>query len=229
MKKFLVFITVLALLLSASACGKSEDNDSGKSDAQNGNVGQTEQPHVSGQQGETTQNVESDSWGVTDQYEVFYNGTEVSYCINVPYYSASNVGRGILCEQADGTMTLVSGQRDYSPEVNSIAEVFPACNEQVEYTFVSAYGLLAEDFVFTYEKSEPVTIGDYEMHTFEGELSFVNDTTPMHFTFVAYATQLKSNGGYAYWAVFDITDDLSAGDLIAEHAYNMALTFREKV
>ena len=82
--------------------------------------------------------------------------------------------------------------------------------------------------IFTYDKNYETTIGEYKMHVFEGKLSFMNDTKPMNFTFVAYATKLKSNNGIAYWMVFDITDELSEGNLIREHAYNMALTLREK-
>ena len=174
------------------------------------------------------QKIDPENWGYSNTYSVLNNGEDVIYRINTLNFYGTNKGRGILGDQTDGTMTLVSGQRDYNPKNKSISEFFPAYEKQVEYTFVAGYGLLSEDFVFTYYKNYETTIGEYKMHVFEGKLSFMNDITPMNFTFVAYATKLKSNNVIAYWMVFDSTDELNKGNLIREHTYNMALTFREK-
>lgn len=228
MKKFLVMLLVLALLLSATACGKSKENDDVKTEVQTGNSAQAEKPAATEPKKEPEQKIDPENWGLENTYSVKNNDIAVLYTINTPYYFGTDVGDGILCEQMDGTMTLVSGQKSYSPAVDSAADLFPAYKEQVEFTMVGGYGLLAEGFEFTFGEGKPVQVGDYEMYTFEGKVTFKVDTTPMDFTFIAYATTLKSNGGYAYWMVFDITKDHSAGKLIAEHAYNMALTFREE-
>ena len=156
------------------------------------------------------------------------NGIDVLYTINTPHYYSNNVGRGSLCEQMDGTLTLVSGQVNDELQADSIADVFPAYEEQVAYTFVSAQGLLAMDFEFSYTGSEAVKVGDYDMHKFTGEMRFNLDSVPLDYPFVAYAVKLETNGAYAYWMVFDISDDHSAGDLLLQHGYNMAVTFREE-
>ena len=228
MKKFLAILVVMALLLSATACGKSKGDDAGKADVQTGDSVQTEQTAAPVEQDKTEEKIDPENWGLENTYSVLHNDIDAIYRINTPHLYGTNIGRGILCEQMDGTMILISGQRDHNPTVGDISEVFPACQEQVEYTLVKAYGMLAQNFAFTFGESQAVTVGEYDMYTFEGEVTFTDDTDPMDFPFIAYATMLEANGGYAYWVVFDITDDHSAGNLIAEHAYNMALTFREK-
>ena len=66
------------------------------------------------------------------------------------------------------------------------------------------------------------------MHSFNGTFSFDEDDDHYEYQYVVYVTQLKSNGAYAYWVVYDVSEDQSKGNLIKEHAYNMAQTFREE-
>ena len=65
------------------------------------------------------------------------------------------------------------------------------------------------------------------MHRFTGNIEFDNDGKHCKYSFIAYAAQLNSNGAYAYWVVYDVSDNQSNGQLVAEHALNMAKTFRE--
>ena len=75
-------------------------------------------------------------------------------------------------------------------------------------------------------------IADHDMYTFTGVVSFdynwQNEITRREYQFISYATTMKTNGGYAYWVVYDCSDEQSNGELIKEHALNMAKTFREE-
>lgn len=88
-------------------------------------------------------------------------------------------------------------------------------------------GLTYSDFAFQVTTTESATIKGYEMCKFEGVHTFAIDGVAQTMNFVAYATQLKANGAYVYWMVLDETTDQSLGNTIAEHAYNMALSFAE--
>lgn len=65
------------------------------------------------------------------------------------------------------------------------------------------------------------------MHFFEGTFSFDDDGKHKEYQYAVGVTRLKSNGAYAYWVVYDISDEQSNGKLIKEHAMNMAKTFSE--
>ena len=142
MKKIFLFLFCGVMLVALTACGNEEQFNDISSESGNSST----------QGSSSDTKVTPDTWGVMEQYEVMddEDDNETSYNVNVPRYSGPNIGRGIMTQQADGTMTLVSGQRSYSPKNISISEVFPAYEKQVEYTLVSAYGLLSENFIFTY-------------------------------------------------------------------------------
>ena len=125
-------------------------------------------------------------------------------------------------------MVVLGGQNDYTPEITAVSELLPAYTENVKTVLFATYGGFSENFVLTVESDKSVTVGEYKMHKFTGtmELDVLDDHYKL--PFVAYATTLKSNGGYAYWLVYDKTADQSMGDVIEEHADNMAKTFREE-
>ena len=182
---------------------------------------------------EDNYNQESDKefyeeWGVTGRFSARNDqGTESCY-INLPIASGATTGYGMMVVNADKTAILYSGQNKHNSEINSISELFPAYFESVEYDLKAYYGLLAENYKFTLKSNKAVTIDNYDMHTFEGDFEFDYDGQHLKYQFVAYATTLKSNGAYAYWVVYDTSDNQSNGKLIKEHALNMAKTFREE-
>lgn len=227
MKKFVLFLTAGALLLALTGCNPAQEDPAGPQQPQPGSQAPEQTVPAAPETAAPSLPVTPETWGVENSYSVFVNGREGVYKINTPNYSGNDLGRGNICEQVDGTMTLISGQWDYSPQASNAGEVFPACQEQVEYTLRKTYGPLADNFVFTFDEGKPVTVGSYEMQVFEGAVSFVEDKLSWNLPFVAYATMLEGDWAYAYWVVFDITNNGGATELAARHAYNMALTFRE--
>ena len=227
MKKWIAIMLVMVTLFAMAACGKQNTEQPENKETKPGSSNKTEQTEPSVQQTTAPAVITPETWGVETSFLTKKDGNSLVYCVNTPNYTGNNVGRGNVTEQMDGTLTLVSGQMDHSPEAVSLAELFVTYQEQVQYTLRKVFGVLSENYAFTFDKGEPVTVGDYDMYVFRGKVSFTDDKTPRTLPFVAYATVLKGNGAYAYWMVFDITGNNGAADLLEQHAYNMALTCRE--
>ena len=227
MKKWIALGLALVLLFAVAACGKKNTEQPGNKEtkpAENNKPAQTAPAAP-----ETTAPVQitPETWGVTTSYLTEKGGKDVVYRVNTPYYTGNNVGDGNVTEQMDGTMTLVSGQMESSPETEGLAQLLPDYQSQVEYTLSNTFGILSSNFTFVFGESEPTPVNDKEMYIFRGEVSFLDDQKPRTLPFVAYATVVEGNGAYAYWMVFDITDSNGAAELLEQHAYNMALTYRE--
>ncbi len=173
--------------------------------------------------------VTPENWGVREWWSAQTADTSHVYSINFPNYSGYTEGSGMIAEQLDGTIALISGQNALlpGPEISDASEMFPAYFYQLQGCLEAFYGLLAKNFEFSVTDDEAVEVNGLEMHSFKGKMQFDDDDEHKEFQFVIYATQLKTNGAYAYWVVYDVSEDQSKGDLITEHALNMAKTFRE--
>lgn len=233
MKKIAVIVLSLALVLTMAACaGKqvpvTEPASSGGSTTQP-STGDTTPSASQGGENETEDPLE---WGITDQFAAETKESIKSYYINLPHYAGALHGRARGGEQLDGTVVLISGQHDEAPEISSTSELFPAYFDQLQSSLESYYGLRSSNYELSLQDTASTTIGDYEMSIFTGTIAFdydwQNEVSRREYQFVSYATTLKSNGGYAFWVVYDETEDQSNGDLIAQHALNMAKTFREE-
>lgn len=229
MKKYLSILLVIAMLFAFAACGGTPDDtpDSGKPDNS-----QTDDVTEGGEEKtdpltDPADDITAENWGVSDYGSAVADTTELFF-INYPHYRGYTEGYGHLADQLDGTLIYVAGQGPDGPEISDQSEVFPAYFSDIQFTLECLYGLLSDNYEFTLKSTDKETIGDYEMDIFVCEVTFEDDGTPMRFPFISYATTLKSNGAHAFWVVFDISEDQSNGDLIAEHARNMAKTFREE-
>lgn len=202
----------------------------GKEDVTNNKVGNTNnesQTNESNKNEETSKKEEEKEWGVPDRLPAKNDVTEL-FLINFPYYRGYTEGYGVIADQLDGTLIYVSAQGSRSPKINDQSEVFPAYFGHLQATFEALYGLLSDNYQFVLKSTDTKNIGDYKMDIFECEVEFDDDGKHRKYAFVSYATTLKSNGAHAFWVVFDTSEDQSKGDLIAEHALNMAKTFREE-
>ena len=228
MKKGIALLLISAMVLSLAACSGGTE-DIGETPSVDPSQPQTSQTEPSAEATQETETIDYTNWGVTERYTAEVDGDSQLFSINFPYRRGGTVSGGMMSEQGDGTTVILTGQNSKMPEVDSIAEVFPACFERLEVTFKAIYGIGSKNYVFTLESDEPVQINDYDMHRFLCSVSFeLSGGQPKNFQFVAYATTLKSNGGIVYWVVFDNTNEQTNGELIQQHAYNMAHTFREE-
>lgn len=229
MKKVLALVLSIMMLMGLFGCSKEPTHEN-----------QNTTPSNSETQGNSTVNndtqptnnqvsdITPDNWGVTDHFAADNESPSESFYINFPHFGGAARGYGLGGNQGDDTTAYIFGQNDYAPAISGISQLFPAYFEQVKYTLEKAYGMRASNFEFSLTDNAPVVVGEYEMHTFSGTISFDYEGNPQNYAFVAYATTLKSNGAYAYWMVYDTSEGQTNGNLIAEHALNMAKTFREE-
>ena len=229
MKKILAVLLVLVVLFSFAACQKNPDSNINNSTPSNS---QTQNPTDNNKETTNTTDapnneVNATNWGVSERCSA-QSSTSESFYINFPKFTGYSEGCGLVAEQLDDTMVIVSGQNDKCPEIGSLSELFPAYFDHLQFTLEGIYGILSDNYKFSLKTNTSETVGDYNMHKFVGEIEFDNDGEHVKYAFVAYAAALKSNGANAYWVVYDTSKDQSKSQLIAEHALNMAKTFREE-
>lgn len=233
MKKIAVIILSLALVLTMAACTGKQVSATDPASS----VGSATQPSTgdttpSASQGETTGAENPLEWGIMGQYSASNDNPAESYYINFPHLTGVSKGYSLIAEQPDGTVVLISGQNGDAPSISNTAELFPAYFNQLQYNLEKYYGLRSSNYEIKLLETGSDVIGDYEMSIFTGIIAFdydwQNEIVRREYQFVSYATTLKSNGAYAYWVVYDYSEDQSNGDLIAQHALNMAKTFREE-
>lgn len=227
-------ILVIGGVILFNVINKNSTNGDSSGASNNGGI-ETNINNKNNANNSTTDKSEEDKeWGITDRWSA-RNGTTETFYINQPKYRGYTEGYGIYSEHLDETSTIVAGQYENSPTVDNISTFFPKYFSDLEYTLQKIYGLIADNFEFSLNNNQAVEVNDYHMHMFEGYFEFDTETKSMgkwqdvhrKYQFVAYATTLKSNGAYAYWVVYDTSEDQSKGDLIKQHALNMAKTFRE--
>lgn len=229
MKKLLALVLALLLVTALVACGSetpmdSEINISNESDQTTTEPAATDA--ATEETVETTTDLEN--WGQEDT--VWTDNGEVmdAYYIHVPKYTGAYHMYAMISEQGDDTAVLLTGQDYDTPVVDDESKVFSA---YVDYTIESLkdlYGSRSDNYQIVIDSSESVAIGDHDMYIHIGTITFDYSETVRSYQYVAYATLMKDSGNSAYWMVYDISEDQSNGDLIAEHALNMAKTFREE-
>ena len=221
MKKVIALIFAFAMMLTLAACNKEDeppkDNDTSTPTDQEEDITESKDPL---------------EWGITDRIGVETEDSIGVYAINFPHFTGASSGHALIANQNDGTIALISGQNMDSPKINTASELFPAYFEQLQYTLEKYYGLRSSNFELSLLDTGSTVIADHDMYTFTGVVSFdynwQNEITRREYQFISYATTMKTNGGYAYWVVYDCSDEQSNGELIKEHALNMAKTFREE-
>lgn len=231
MKKVLLLILSAVLVLALFACGgeTSPTETVGGNEPHAGTTAHTK-PVTEPTTDPTEATVDIANWGRTEKFTT-NNGEDIDrYQINVPKYLGSAYLSATISEQMDGTVSFISGQTRKMHSVEKTSDIFFEYREYTAESLENLYGVQSKNFNITVDTSDPVTIGDYEMYVHTGVITYdySGEAEPRSHRYVAYATKLKDSGNCAYWMVYDFSEDQSKGELIAEHALNMARTFREQ-
>ena len=223
MKKLIAMLLALTLVLCLAACGsKTDAPESGK---------QPEKEETRAPVAEKPSATEAPAgpWGVTDSFTAFANGKICNFYINLPELTAIPKGSGLMAYQPDGSFVVIDVQLMVDPIiVEGVDQVLPAYFKQTRVMMELYHGISYEHVAFEVTAQENVTVNGYEMCRYEGTHEYTMDGTAATNKFVAYATQLKTNGAYIYWMVLDETAEQSLGKTIGDHAYNMALSLEEE-
>lgn len=234
MKKIIAIALMFLLLLSMASCGKEPTQNTNDTNPNNSPIqnNQTESTTSTESTSFGNEDVNSENWGVSVRWTAGKSGANSweakPFYVNFPKYAGYTEGNGLVAEQLDDTFVVVAAEYKDSPAINALDDFMPAYSDDLIYTLESVFGIMSENFQFQVETEKTVTVGSYSMQTFVGIFSFEDDGQYQERQYVLYATQLKSNDAYAYWLVYDTSENQSNGNLIAEHALNMAKTFREE-
>lgn len=227
MKKILAILLAAVLLLSLTACGgETAQPDGEKTETKGQSSGGSDPTKAtqSGEEEEPTEGITPDNWGVTGDWTASNGGKTTMFYINFPAVIGVKQGTGMLTAHADGSVVIVSGQHMDDMDVASFDTFFPDYFEDLKVTLKDYYSLRASDYALDVQNSEAMTVGDYEMYKFNGNLSMSYKGDPKAYVYVAYATKLEVNDAYVYWVVYGTEDQT---EMLEEYAYNMALTLRE--
>ena len=221
---FILLIIIISIIMGSKIITKQNDNNNPTSNINDSEI-VPDQP--------IEEEVDLSSWGQEDTiwtYTSNNSGLSVldGYSIRVPKYTGAYHMYARISEQGDDTAVLLSGQYVNTPTLDEESKVF---STYVDYTIESLkdlYGVRSENYHISIDTSEPITIGDHDMYVHTGTITFDYSKKVRSYQYVAYATLMKDSGNSAYWMVYDISEEQSNGELIAEHALKMAKTFREK-
>lgn len=234
MKKLISALMVIVMVISLSACSENQPSVTKSTESDSITQPTTEEttsPTTTTEE-ETSATEDPLDWGYREVQFVENNGHSEHFSVNFPHGNGLYVVNGKMGEWPDAGF-LISGQNKNSPEIADISELLPAYLGQIQDTFEDYYGLRSSNYeIMSDEDVSSTTINEYEMYIFTGRISFdyywYDETLKKDFPFIVYATTLQSNGAYAFWLVYDCSEDHSKGDLIAEYALKMAKTFQEK-
>lgn len=237
MKKLISTFMAIIMLISLSACSDNQHitdqiNENSSNTQSTTNETATSTTEEISPETSTTEDIMD--WGWQEIMSAENNNQSCLFSVNFPYGNGMAEGYAITGDWSHhGAGMMLSCQNENSPTINNAAELLPAYLDQIQYNFEEFYGLRASNFEISADKDvSSTTINNYKMYIFTGNISFDyywhdDITLKKDFPFIVYATTLKTNGAYVYWLVYDCSDDHSKGDLIAEHALNMAKTFQE--
>ena len=225
MKRLLALVLAVFLVTTLVACGPKTPEVTGNKEPDRSTT--VPVTTVATTDEATEAPLDLSSWGQEDT--VWTNNGEVmdGYTIRVPGFTGNYHMYAKISEQFDHTVVLLSGQDVDTPVANELSKVFATYIDCIKSSLQNVYGVQSSNYQITVDTSEPVTIGDHNMYVHTGTITYDYEDTHRSHQYVAYATLMKDSGNSAYWMVYDFSEDQSNGDLIAEHALNMAKTFQE--
>lgn len=225
MKKLLALLLAAVMVLGLTACGSKKSTDKGvnSSSATESSASTVSEPDAEEPEKE---------WGVTENMTVKDNDKTVRVFVNFRDYLGPTRGTGKLAAQGDGSVMIIDGHgivTEIELPDDKAENIFPAYFEQTKKIMNDQYAGHRENYEFTLESKENVTINGYEMCKVTGTHTYNEIGRPKILSqkFVAYATFAKQNGAVVYWMVLDGTEDGSLSDKLEDSGRKMAESFRE--
>lgn len=121
-----------------------------------------------------------------------------SYSCHVPEDAEVREDTGIYAKCSDGQI-IILGAPDSTMQVDSLEDVFPACQEEILETLQNNRSLFFTDYRLFLEDSEQVQINEKQMHKVLGEFSYRDhNDKEITWQFIGFATEL-SNGRCVYY------------------------------
>ena len=227
MKRIIAFLLAVMMVLCLAACqAEPKETEPTKN---SGNTNQQTEPSKQQDTKPTDAPTQpAADWGVPDDFASFANGKLAKFTFRLPALAGIPKGSALMAYQPDFSLVIVDAHLEgETADISDVTQVLPTCFVQTEMTMDLYRNSAYDDFAFEVKSSEKVTINGYEMCKYTGVHTFTLDDQNMSFAFVAYATQLKTNGAYVYWMVLDETEGQTLGQTIADHAYKIALSLGE--
>lgn len=227
MKKIIsTLLCILMLIFCMTACQKAQPTQDG-----------TEEVPAVETQNETKSEAPADEgdpdyakdFTVSDV--IYTENSEGVICkakIRLPELASVSTGAGKLVENSNDTMILMGGQfLDTELTTNEVDKVLNDFFHDAIDSLRMFRHYDYSNYAFSISTAEPVTINGYSMCKYTGTHTYTYMNDPETINYVAYTTQLKGNGAFAYWIVLDESKDQSQSALIEEYATKIANTLSE--
>lgn len=228
MKKIVFsLISILAILVSVTGCNTSKENEEIIKSNTESNLSNTEQTIENNE--ETVENKEN---LYNFEFLIDKNNIKTFYYVSAPYFDVNLAASCFAGEPMTGAYAIIGGEPVEGLAVpgEKVENVFPTYFDVAKNALNFTRESVFEQLDFTVDNKELFNINGYEMCKFTGKHTCYSNHEEKMLTmhYVAYATQVKENGGWAFWMFIDESDDMSNMKVLEEYALSMANTFYEK-
>ena len=166
-----------------------------------------------------------------------FNFRDIRMYIKYPSLIPTSTNR--VAYQTDATVVLVESisQRDYASQITDVESILKIAIDNGKahgtpiYWMRDYWEIYYDDGYVTMaiDSTELETVGQYDCCKYVGTATHLGEYDKEESTtqFVAYSTFTKNGNEPIYWMVFDVSEDQSLGDTIADYAKKMGYTIVE--
>ncbi len=221
MKRLISLFIVSVILISTASCTQKNANTYDDTTPVIQNTTQDEAPN------EPT--IEDSDFEVEDS--LITENAQSAPCrvfFRLPKYATVVKGQINIAVQDKNTLVMLCGQIKDTPKP---IEKLEDSLETYLYQYINGIEQYQSwditDYAFDIKSCENVEINGYEMCKYTGVNTYLQYGEPRSDEFVAYATQLKTNGAYFNWIVVDQTVAQTECETIEEYARGIAESIYE--
>ena len=172
------------------------------------------------------------NWGAYKDFVTRDNRLYIKYPSLIP------TGTNQVAYQTDATVVLFKhvSERPFASKITDLESILRIAIGDGEdfgspiYWMKDYWHIYDEGFVtMDINSTELETVGQYDCCKYVGTVTHAGDYDKTEITnqFVAYSTFTKNGNEAMYWMVFDVSEDQSLGDTIADYAKKMGYTIVE--